>query len=194
MKGDYSMPAKKQITRDMILDTSLKLLKEQGFEAVTIKRLAKELGCSTQPVYLSFSGMDELRRELIPLAVKEFERLMESDSKKGVVRLYDIEYIHLAKNEPRLFCFLFMRANAFTEIKSLLLPIIERSIRELMELYHIDHKEADALHDHLWMHTHGIASMVATDFCNWDMNKINKMLEDCKSAFTKKYEVSYVYE
>ncbi len=183
------MPAKKQITRDMILDAALKLLKERGFEAVNVKELAKELKCSTQPVYLSFSGMDELRSALIPLAVKEFEDIMKTDSPNGVIRLYDMEYIHFAKKEPRLFCFLFMRANAFAETKRTLLSIIEQSITELMDTYHISHEEADYLHDHLWMHTHGIASMIATDFCDWDMAKVNRMLLECKKAFTKKYEV-----
>lgn len=32
-------------------------------EAVNIKALAKELHCSTQPVYLSFASMDELREK-----------------------------------------------------------------------------------------------------------------------------------
>lgn len=183
------MPAKKQITRDMILDAALKLLKQHGFEAVTIKELAKELKCSTQPVYLSFTGMDELRSALIPLAVKMFADAMKSDSGDGMVRLYSIEYIHFAKSEPRLFCFLFMRSNAFAEIKRILLPIIEQSITELMETYHISHEEADDLHDRLWMHTHGIAAMIATDFCNWNMEKVNHMLEECKTDFTRKYEV-----
>ena len=81
------MPAKKQITREMILHTALKLLKDRGCEAVNVKCLARELGCSTQPVYLSFSGMDELRAELIPLAVNTFENAMRSESADGVIRL-----------------------------------------------------------------------------------------------------------
>ena len=95
------MPAKKQITRDMILNAALKLLKKQGFEAVTIKELAKELKCSTQPVYLSFTGMNELRNELISLAVKEFEDTMKADSKDCMIRLYGMEYIHFAQSEPK---------------------------------------------------------------------------------------------
>lgn len=182
------MPAKKQITREMILTAALRILKKQGFEAVNIKRLAKELKCSTQPVYLSFSGMDELREALIPLAVKEFETMMKKNSRDGIIRIYDMEYIHFAKSEPKLFCFLFMRANAFAEIKRTLFPIIEQSITELMDIYHIGHEEADYLHDHLWMHTHGIASMIATDFCDWDMAKVETMLKECKVAFTRKYE------
>lgn len=182
------MPAKKQITRDMILKAALKLLKEEGYEAVNIKRLARALGCSTQPVYLSFSGMDDLRKELIPLAVKEFEHFMISSSRDGRVRLYGAEYIHFAKKEPRLFRFVFMRANAFSEIKKILVPITETAMEELMEVYHITHEEADYLHDQLWMHAHGIASMIATEFCDWNMEKAEHMLEACKTAFTGKYE------
>lgn len=183
------MPAKKQITKDMILQAALRLLKRSGMEAVTIKTLATELNCSTQPVYLSFESMDALREELVPLAIEEFKETIRSQSRDGEVRLYDMEYIYFAKREPKLFCFLFMRARAFSEMKQILLPVIEKSVQELMELYHISHEKADYLHDHLWMHTHGIASMIATDFCDWDMDKVKYMLEECRSAFTKGYEV-----
>ena len=183
------MPAKKQITRDMILSAALTLLKERGYEAVSIKRLAEGLGCSTQPVYLSFSGMDALRAELIPLAAEEFRKYMDSGSRNGVIRLYDRSYIRFAKEEPRLFCFLFMRSNAFSEIRQVLSPMIERSIGELMDTYRISHEEADILHDQLWMHAHGIASMIATDLCDWNMEKVDAMLADCKRAFIRKYEV-----
>ena len=182
------MPAKKQVTREMILAAALKLLREQGYEAVNLKQLAKALDCSTQPVYLSFSGMDELRRALIPLAVAEFERYMKAGSEDGVVCLYGMRYIAFAKEEPYLFRFLFMRYIAFSEIRQVLLPMIERSIEKLMAAYHIGHEETDILHDQLWMHAHGIASMIATDFCDWNMDKVERMLADCKRAFTAKYE------
>lgn len=183
------MPAKKQITKEMILNAALKLLKEQGCDAVNIKQLSKELGCSTQPVYLSFSGMEDLRNELLSLAVKDFEAYMKKNSKDERICLYDITYIHFAKDEPRLFCFLFMRANAFSEIRQALVPIIGQSVKKLMNTYRISYEEADLLHDQLWMHAHGIASMIATSFCDWNMEKVNRMLTDCKNAFTEKYEV-----
>ena len=185
------MPARKQITRERILNAAMKLLREQGYEAVNIKRLAGELGCSTQPVYLSFSGMEELREALIPLAVKEFEEYMKSG---GAVRLYGMKYIYCAREEPHLFRFLFMRQNAFAEIRQALLPMIEGAIAELMDEYRIGHEEADYLHDQLWMHAHGIAAMIATDFCDWNMEKVERMLLGCRHAFTQKYEARDVYE
>ncbi len=165
----------------------MELLKTKGYEAVNIKQLANALGCSTQPIYLSFSGMDELRKELTPLAVAEFEKYMSGEV-GSVVRLYDLRYIQFSKDEPHLFRFLFMRTNAFAEIKQALLPMMEGAIAELMDIYHINHKDADFLHDQLWMHTHGIASMIATNFCDWDLAKVERMLADCRHAFTQKYE------
>lgn len=170
----------------MILNTALNLLREQGYEAVNIKQLANALNCSTQPIYLSFSGMDALRGELIPLTVAEFEKYMKDGA--NTVCLYGIRYIQFAKEEPHLFRFLFMRSNALAEIKQALLPMIEHSITELRNTYHIAYDEADMLHDQLWMHTHGIASMIATNFCNWNMKKVERMLADCKHAFTQTYK------
>ena len=48
------MPAKKQVTKEMILTAALELLREGGIEAVNVKALAHRLNCSTQPIYLSF--------------------------------------------------------------------------------------------------------------------------------------------
>ena len=181
------MPAKKQVPKERILTAALELLKTQGYEAVNIKQLSAALGCSTQPIYLSFSGMEELRKELTPLAVAEFEKYMSGEA-GNAVRLYDLRYIQFSKDEPHLFRFLFMRPNAFAEIKQALLPMIEHSIEELMNTYRIAHDEADMLHDQLWMHAHGIASMIATNFCSWNMEKVERMLSDCRHAFTQKFE------
>ena len=183
------MPAKKRITKDMILQTAMKILKKDGMDAVNIKNLTKELHCSTQPVYLSFNGMDELRGELTIQAVHEFEDIMRAESEEDEVCLYGMEYIYFAKKQPQLFCFLFMRSNAYNEMKQMLSPIIEHSIDKLMKEYKIHHEEADQLHDHLWMHTHGIAAMIATSFCDWNLEKVQLMLVQSKEAFTKKYEV-----
>lgn len=182
------MPAKKRVSKEKILIAALKLLREQGYEAVNIKQLSKALGCSTQPIYLSFSGMDELRGELTPLAVSEFEEYMKDRGGDGAVCLYGMRYIRFAREEPYLFRYLFMRRNAFAEIRQALLPMIEHSIEKLMNTYRIAHDEADMLHDQLWMHAHGIAAMIATNFCNWDMAKVERMLADCQHAFTQEYE------
>ena len=45
---------------------------------------------------------------------------MKSGSENGAVCLYGMQSISFAREESRLFCFLFMRPNAFSEIKQTL--------------------------------------------------------------------------
>jgi len=181
------MPAKKQVTKEKILSAALELLRKGGIEAVNVKMLAQELNCSTQPIYLSFPGMNELRTELTAKAVEFFMQKMKCADTSSP-DLFGMSYIHFAMTEKELFRYLFMRPNALSEIREALAPMMESSISELMERYHINHAEADYLHDQLWMHTHGIASMIATDFCVWDPVKIADMLKECRICFTQKYE------
>ena len=82
-----------------------------------------------------------------------------------------------------------MRRNAFEEMRAALSPIMEQSIFHLMKRYGIDHEEAHFFHDQLWMHTHGIAAMTATEFCSWDMGKVENMLAECEDYLSKKYGV-----
>ena len=74
-----------------------------------------------------------------------------------------------------------MRTNAFEEMKSALKPVMER--------YRIGHEEAHHFHDQLWMHTHGIAAMAATSYCDWDMEKVKRMLAECETYLSRKYQV-----
>jgi len=170
----------------MILSTAMELLRSGGIEEVSIKALAKKLGCSTQPVYLSFDSMDALRAELGPMAVDFFLRDIKADS-GAEAKLSGMGYIQFAQREPALFRFLFMRSHAFTELKAALTPITDRSITRLMEKYQLDREIAHFLHDQLWMHSHGIASMIATGFCTWDMHKVARMLSECEEVFMQKY-------
>lgn len=169
------MPAKKKITKERILHTALSMLEKNGYDTVNVKSLAAKLDCSTQPIYLSYRNMAELRQALCEAAVQKFTDAIGQDG-----CLYGMEYIRFAKENRNLFRFLFMRRNAFSEMKRALSSVIERSVQELMRTYHLSHQEAEWKHDQLWMHSHGIASMLVTDFCDWDMEKAENMVEEAQ--------------
>lgn len=177
------MPAKKRITRQLILDTALELLRRGGAANVNVNVLAKALGCSTQPIYLSFSGMDELRRSLVDTAAEYFIGKMEE---YGGKTLYDAAYLRLALEEKELFRFLFMRRGAFEEVRESLRPMTEGAISALMLLYGIDRERAHYLHDQLWMQAHGIASMMAAEFCDWDFDRAKSILDSsCRAILAE---------
>ena len=47
------MPAAKRISKEAIIDAAEAVLRTGGFEAINARSVAKALGCSTQPIYLS---------------------------------------------------------------------------------------------------------------------------------------------
>lgn len=132
--------------------------------------------------------MDELRAELMDKAIRYFFHYMKFEQESDRGTLYGMEYIRFALEEKNVFRFLFMRQNAYSEMREALLPVMREAILRLAERWHISEDEAHFFHDQLWMHTHGIASMAATEFCQWDLNKIKRMLKECEYYLSRKYE------
>lgn len=44
------MGRKAQISKEIILETALRMLIREGYNSITVKTLAAEIGCSTQPI------------------------------------------------------------------------------------------------------------------------------------------------
>ena len=55
------MPPKARITKEMILDAAIEVIRENGHENLNVRTIAQRLGCSTQPVLYSFKTVDEIR-------------------------------------------------------------------------------------------------------------------------------------
>lgn len=58
-------PAKPPLSENVILDTALAIVREEGLEAVTMRRLAAELDTGPASLYVYFAGRDELRTAMM---------------------------------------------------------------------------------------------------------------------------------
>jgi AcrR family transcriptional regulator len=66
-------PAKPPLSEDAILDVALRILREEGLDAVTMRRLASELDTGAASLYVYISGRDELRRAMLDRLAGEIE-------------------------------------------------------------------------------------------------------------------------
>ena len=58
MEGQNTeMSAIKQIPKDKIIDAATELVRKNGMSALNARTLAKELGCSTRPIYITLEHM-----------------------------------------------------------------------------------------------------------------------------------------
>ncbi len=104
------MPSSPKIPKELILENALNVLRRVGYENVNIKAVAKEIGCSTQPISWHFGNMDGLRRELSEYARKvAVERIttVSGEGIKGFLEL-GVNYIKLAIEDKNLFHYIFM--------------------------------------------------------------------------------------
>ncbi|CDF07624.1 putative uncharacterized protein [Firmicutes bacterium CAG:95] len=54
------MPSSPRIKKEDMLQAALELVSRDGYAALNIKAVARELGCSTAPISWQFGGMDGL--------------------------------------------------------------------------------------------------------------------------------------
>ncbi len=181
------MPPRAKFTKEEIVEAAFNIVKADGLEALTSRALGIRLGSSARPIFTVFQSMDEVRQAVIEAAkslYKEYvhKGLKEEHSFKGVGTQYILFSIH----EPKLFQLLFMTEQLQIPDLSGVLPLIEESYEEILlsiEKDHgIDEFFAEKLYRHLWIYTHGIATLCATKMCRFTGEEISAMLtEVCMS-------------
>lgn len=100
------MSATKRITKNMIVDAALEIFRAEGFEAVTSRRIALRLGCSTQPIYFEYKNIDELKGDIIKKVVEQLGELFSSvsgDSDEFVYRSFGLSFLKFVQTDPFVF-------------------------------------------------------------------------------------------
>lgn len=176
------------ITKEKILDTAFLLARKKGLSGVSNREIAKKLNSSIRPIYYQFKNSDELKSELLK-KIEEyfFQYIFNFDNNEITYKNVGIRYISFAKNEKNLYKILFMSEyNMFCEefIKS-----DKDNFNKLQNLVKISTKldSSDALdfHTKMWIFTHGIATLVATDTVNFTDIDITKLLTSQYVALMK---------
>lgn len=174
------MPAKKQITKAIISEKSFDYVRRKGIDALNMRDVAKECKCSTQPIYLAYKGIDELKQDIAQRAYEEFNNCLLKEIKSGIYPEYKaigIGYIRFAIEERELFKYLFMR-NRSKDKGGVEQNSFDGAIMTIMKNYGLYRDDAVTLHAEMWIFVHGIATMIATDYLDWDFETINRMITD----------------
>ncbi len=177
------MPPRAKFTREEIVKAAFNIVKTDGFEALTSRALGFRLGSSPRPIFTVFQSMDEVQQAVIDSAkalYKEYvaQGLTWEHPFKGVGTQYILFSIH----EPKLFQLLFMTEQPSIPDFSGVLPLIEESYEEILlsiqNDYGIDDLFAKKLYHHLWIYTHGIATLCATKMCRFTGEEISSMITE----------------
>lgn len=174
------MPPKFRYTREEMIAAALELVRQGGKDALTARALGAKLGCSAKPIFGLFRNMEELEGEVIAAADAYYQKYLVQKMQEGQYPPYKasgMAYIRFSKEERELFRLLFMRDRSREIIGENL-----EEIRPLLDLIRkntgLSEREAYLFHLEMWIYVHGIATMLATSYLEWDAEFISNTLTD----------------
>lgn len=181
------MPPKAKFTREQITEAALDIVREEGLDNLTARALGQRLGSSACPIFTVFENMEEVQQAVLQAARGIYKQYVDRGlSEKIAFKGVGTQYILFAVNEPRLFQILFMSEHGSVPNLDNVLPMIDESYGRILSsittAYGMREEMAERLYRHLWIYTHGIATLCATRTCRFSGEEIsNMMTEVCKS-------------
>ena len=175
------MPPKAKFSREEIIDAAINIVREDGFDALTSRALGTKLGSSARPIFTVFQNMEEVQQVVIITAKQKYrEYISKGLSQDLAFKGVGMEYILFSINEPKLFQLLFMTEQPQIPDLTGVLPLIDDSyeqiLRSIQSGYEIDKSSAEILYRHLWIYTHGIATLCATNMCRFTDEEVSSMI------------------
>ena len=187
------MPPKFKFTREEIISSALDVIRKNGIQGLTARALANELGCSVKPIFGLFKNMEEVQTEVILSAANLYYQYLQEEMTSGKYPPYKASgmgYIRFAKEEKELFKLVFMRDRT-NEEKNDTAEAAE-VVKILQNTIGLTEEQAYKFHLEMWIYVHGIATMLATSYCDFELDYISYLISDVylglKHQFTKDEE------
>ena len=166
--------------RKMILDASMKLFVEQGFENVSIRKIADLIEYSPTTVYLYFKDKDDILFNLHELGFQKMAEYNEGlwDIKNPLMRLHKMgeNYIKFGISHPEFYDIMFIMRAPMQAIENTMecewksgdtaLGRLKDTIREGMDKGLIVKGDVDAVSMVIWSMVHGLVSLSIRDRFN----------------------------
>ena len=184
------MPPRAKFTKQEIIDAGLEILRSSDLSHVTAREIGKYLKSSARPIFTTFSNMNEVI-EGIKEKAKEIYTTYVQDGLKQDLAFKGVgqAYILFAVKEPKLFQLLFMRKLDQDIGVNKILPEIDDNYQAILssitDNYPVSQDNAVMLYRHLWIYSHGIATLCATSMCRFTGEEIGNMLTEVFKSLLK---------
>ena len=155
-----------KFSKEDILEKSVEFIKKHGYSKLTVRELAKYIGCSTQPIFKNYDNFDKYKEDLKFYLRRDYSAFINKyvDIKD---HLYTISYAYAfyAKKEPNVFFSLFMAdlAGSRTVEEVLNTDRNFETINAMVKQYRISLEDAKKVYREVRFYTHGIATQLCVN-------------------------------
>lgn len=172
------MARKKEIFKQQILEVAYKMAIENGVDSLTARKVAEAADCSTQPIYLEFKNMNDLRHQVLEMIQEKLKSSVFEESFVGDP-LIDLElsYIYFAAKHPELFRAMYVEGKfGSADISEFSMEI---GLRKLEESYPENDFSEDKKRNIVtgsWIIATGIGALVATGMIEINQDQMVEIL------------------
>jgi AcrR family transcriptional regulator len=161
--------------RERIIEAARELFASQGYDAVTMRSIAKKINYTAPAIYFHFSGKEELFKEICARDFRALAALLarpDADaSPVGRLRRIGEEYIRFAFSHPGHYRFMFM--TLLPEVKAAEIGInrhdpaedsyayLKSCVEECLGagLFRPEYTDPELISQTLWAGVHGVVSL-----------------------------------
>ncbi len=189
------MPRKTQFKVDVVVETTFDMVRKNGWEGLSVTAVAKQMGCSTMPIYSHFENLETLKDEVIR---KGWELVKDYEAKQYTGDAWvnqAIGYVYFARENSQLFGCMFDGRNL--ELQRRMLQEHWDFLTKLLSGYQgfkdLSQEQSRVIRYSRAMFTHGVATTVSKGWSKLltDEEIITKYLAATSQAMLDGYRKFY---
>ncbi|EOI00520.1 hypothetical protein UAY_01623 [Enterococcus moraviensis ATCC BAA-383] len=168
------MVRKKVYKKQHILTAAQDLLTEKGFSFITARNVAEHMGISTQPIYLEFKNMEELKLTLLK-TTHEFlnTEFFSKKQNSNILANFGLNYIDFAQSNSKLYLSLYIDQHSYgKELQQLSFESFQKTAQENDVYAEVSKEELEKLHMNVWVIATGMASLSLSGILNLSKEQI----------------------
>ncbi|MGX6962750.1 TetR/AcrR family transcriptional regulator [Vagococcus xieshaowenii] len=183
------MARRKTITKDQVLNAAYSLVSTEGFDKFTARNIAQRMKCSTQPIYLEFENMEDLRTQVLEMIKKHLVNDVFSKEITGEF-LYDIilNYIEFARNERVMYRAIYVEENLDPDaLNQFNLQVFMKHMNQDEEFAQLSDEKKHNLFISTWILATGIATLNSSGLYRPSREQIISLIDEVR-------DMSFEYE
>ena len=164
-----------RFTKEVVIEAGYELMKKEGFQNISVRKIANYLKCSTAPIYFNFSTVDELKEEIINMCKEKLKKYLYGNYSERKILSGAIGFVIFAREEKELFRTIFLDTTERFE------KLYEETLNALLTIESfpaLKEEEAKKVVNDIWYFLFGYATMLSTKLDDdYRKNETNEIIE-----------------
>ena len=173
------MARKKTITRDQILTAAYEVVAKEGFSRFTARNIAAKMKCSTQPIYLEFKNMEDLKTVLVADIINNMlTKFLEKEVTGNRLIDLGVNFIDFANKEKQLYKALILEGEvSLGDLNEYSYEYFVNTLIKDTEYEGLPVEQTQSLYMGFWIVVTGLASLVSTNVVDSSEEKMTALLQ-----------------